>query len=144
MLLLFSCPVMSNSFVTSWIWFPRQEYENELPFPSSKVSFWPRNWTHVSCPHLLHCRQILYCWTTEEALYNYIWHWGFPFGSTGKESACNVGNLGLIPGLGWSPGKGKGYPPQYSGREYSMDSIVHGVAKSRTQLKQLSSGSSSI
>ena len=36
------------------------------------------------------------------------------FGSAGKESACNVGDLGLIPGLGRSPGEGKGYPLQYS------------------------------
>ena len=34
----------------------------------------------------------------------------FPYGSAGKESACNVGDLGLIPGLGRSPGEGKGYP----------------------------------
>ena len=44
---------------------------------------------------------------------------GFPCGSAGKESACNVGNLGSIPGLGRSPGEGKGYPLQYSGLENS-------------------------
>ena len=49
---------------------------------------------------------------------------GFPSGSAGKESACNVGDLGLIPGLGRSPGEGKGYPLQYSGLENSIDSIV--------------------
>ena len=42
-------------------------------------------------------------------------------GSAGKESACNVGDLGLIPGLGRSPGGGKGYPLQYSGLEKSKD-----------------------
>ena len=52
--------------------------------------------------------------------------------SAGKESACNVGDLELIPGLGRSPGEGKGYPLQYSGLKNSMDGIVHGVAKSRT------------
>ena len=57
---------------------------------------------------------------------------GFPYGSAGKESACNVGHLGLIPGLGRSPGEGKDYPLQYSGLETSMDYIVHGVVKSRT------------
>ena len=41
----------------------------------------------------------------------------FPCGSAGKESACNSGDLGLIPGLGRSPGEGKGYPLQYSGLE---------------------------
>ena len=60
--------------------------------------------------------------------------WGFPCGSAGKESTCNVGDLGSIPGLGRSPAEGKGYPLQYSGPENSMDCIVHGVAKSRTQL----------
>ena len=39
---------------------------------------------------------------------------GFPGGSEGKESVCNVGDLGLIPGLGRSPGEGNGYPLQYS------------------------------
>ena len=57
---------------------------------------------------------------------------GFPFGSAGKESTCNAGGLDSIPGLGRSPGEGKGYPFQYSGLEKSMDSIVHGVAKSWT------------
>ena len=44
----------------------------------------------------------------------------FPGGSAGKESACSVGDLGSIPGLGGSPGEGKGYPLQYSGLEKSM------------------------
>ena len=52
---------------------------------------------------------------------------GFPSGSTGKESACNAGDLGSIPGLGRSPGEGKGYPLQYSVPENSMYCIVHGV-----------------
>ena len=54
--------------------------------------------------------------------------------SAGKESACNVGDVGSIPGLGRSPGEGKGYPLQYSGLKNSMDCIVHGVAKSQTWL----------
>ena len=54
--------------------------------------------------------------------------------SAGKESACNAGNLGSIPGLERSPGEGKGYPLQYSGLENSMDGIVHGVPKSQTRL----------
>jgi len=58
----------------------------------------------------------------------------FPGGSAGKESACNVGDLDSIPGLGRSPGKGKGYPLQYSGLENSIDCIVHGIKKSLTRL----------
>ena len=57
---------------------------------------------------------------------------GLSCGSAGKESACNVGDLDPIPGLGRSPGEGNSYPLQYSGLENSMDCLVHGVAKSRT------------
>ena len=59
---------------------------------------------------------------------------GFPCGSAGEESTCNAGDLGSIPGLGKSPGKGKGYAFQYSGLENSMGYTVHGVTKSQTQL----------
>jgi len=57
---------------------------------------------------------------------------GFPCALAGKESTCNARDLGLIPGLGRSPGEGKGYPLQYSGLENSKDYTVHGVAKSQT------------
>ena len=57
---------------------------------------------------------------------------GFPGGSDGKVSACNVGDPSSIPGLGRSPGERKGYPLQYSGLENSMDCIDHGTAKSQT------------
>ena len=50
-------------------------------------------------------------------------------GSAGKESACSVRDLGLIPGLGRFLGEGKGYPLQYSGLENSMDCIVRGVQR---------------
>ena len=57
-----------------------------------------------------------------------------PCGSAGKESTWNAGDLSLIPGLGRSPGEGKGYPFQYSGLENSFGCIIHGVTKSQTQL----------
>ena len=62
---------------------------------------------------------------------------GFPCGSDSKQSACNEGDLGLIPGLGGSPGKGNGYALQYSCPENPMErgawqATVHGVAKSQT------------
>ena len=62
-----------------------------------------------------------------------------PGGSDGKESACNAGDVGLIPGSGRSPGVGNGYACQYSCLEHSMDrgawwATVHGVAKSQTPL----------
>ena len=59
---------------------------------------------------------------------------GLPGGLAGKESTCIVGDLGSIPVLGRSPGEEKDYPRQYSGLKNSMDCIVCGVAKSRTQL----------
>ena len=105
-------------FVTPWTvtyqalrstGFSRQEYWSGLPFPSPRY--------RLPTPIFL----------------------GFPCGSAGKESACNVGDLGLIPGLGRSPGEGKGYPLQYSGLENSIDCIVHGVAKSQTQLSDFHS-----
>ena len=62
--------------------------------------------------------------------------WGFCGGLGGKDSAFSVGDLGLIPGWGRSPGKGNGYPLQCPGLEDSMDrgawqATVHGVAKSQ-------------
>ena len=59
---------------------------------------------------------------------------GFPDSSVGKESACNAGDPSSIPGSGRSAGEQIGYPLQYSGLENSLDSIVHGVAKSQTRL----------
>ena len=64
---------------------------------------------------------------------------GFPDISVGKESTCNAGDLGLIPGLGRLPGEGNSCPLQYSGLENTMDYIVHGVAKSQTQLSDFHS-----
>ena len=67
------------------------------------------------------------------------WKKGFPGGLHSKESACNAGDPGLIPGLGRSPGEGNGNPLQYSCLGNPMDrgawrATVHGVAKSRTWL----------
>ena len=64
----------------------------------------------------------------------FVFLWLAYGGSAGKESSCNAGDLGSIPGLGRSPGKGKGYPLQHSGRKNFMDYIVHGVAKSWTHV----------
>jgi len=64
----------------------------------------------------------------------------FPGGSDNKESACNAGDLGSIPGSGRSPGEGNSNPLQYSYLGNPMDrgawqhSTAHGVTKSRTQL----------
>ena len=68
-----------------------------------------------------------------------MWTRGFPCSSVGKESACNAGDLGSIPGSGRSPGEGNGNPLQYSCLENPMDrgawqATVHGVAKVRHDL----------
>ena len=114
--------------------FPRQEYWSGLPFPA--ISFVrrsspPRDRTCISCIEDRLC-------TAEPRwdpnIYLYLQVARFPCGSAVKESACNVRDLGSIPGLGRSPGEGKAYPLQYSGLENSMKCIDHGVAKSRTQL----------
>ena len=87
--------------------------------PSPKGSSPPRGRTHIS---------YVSCIGKQE---------GFPGGSAGKESACNTGDLGCIPGLGRSPGEWNGDPLQYSGLENSMvrgawQTTVHGVAESDT------------
>ena len=64
-----------------------------------------------------------------------FWGKSFPRGSAGKESACNAGDLGSIPGLGRAPKEGKSYSLQYSGLENPMDSMG---GKESDMIKQLS------
>ena len=80
------------------------------------------------------------CMSIDEQI-NKMWYIhtveGSPGGSNGKESACNVGDLGSIPGLGRSPAAGHGNPLQYSCLENTMDrgawwATVHRVTKSQT------------
>ena len=63
---------------------------------------------------------------------------GLPLLLSGKESAYSAGDLGSIPGLGRSPGEGKGYPLQYFGLENSMDHIVHGGHKKSDMTERIS------
>ena len=86
---------------------------------------WLSNWTTTAC-------QIIY-------LFLLMFILGFPGGSDSKESACNAGDLGSIPGLGRSPGEGNGNPLWYSCLENSIEggawlATVHGVTESWTQL----------
>ena len=87
------------------------------------------------CNHFILC---LFLWASSVKGKGYCQHpfagMGFPGSSVGKEFTCKAGDPGTIPGLGRSPGKGKGYPLQYSGLKNSMDCIVHGVAKGGTRL----------
>ena len=68
---------------------------------------------------------------------------GFPGASDGKEFTCNEEDMGLIPGLGRSPGEGNSYPLQYSGLENSIDrgawqAIVHGLTEELDKTERLS------
>ena len=96
------CPTISNILVQSWSESPRilgwvAARVGTRRYPPSSGSSRPKNRTGAS----------------------YIA--GFPDGSAGKKSACNVGDLSLFPGLGRSLGEGDGYPLQYSGLENPMD-----------------------
>ena len=76
----------------------------------------------------LSCRGCLYI--LESNFVSWFICLDFPDSSVGKESACNAGDTGSIPGLGRSPGEGIGYPLQYSGLENPMDCTVCGVSES--------------
>ena len=127
-LLAHSSQVVHLFFSQQLWWLMKQPRVNFLPSTGlhEELELWYQQQLLVPICLLEECRWI---WVSLS------WFLGFPGGSAGKESACNVGDLGLIPGLlGRSPGEGKGYPRQYSGLENSMDCIVHGVAKSWTRL----------
>ena len=83
-----------------------------LPQFSLFMAVWPRRRQWISV-HTI----ILICKTKIIIIHVSL----YTAGSAGKESTCNAGDLGLIPGLGRSPGKGNGNPLQYSGLENSMD-----------------------
>ena len=98
---------------------------------------WRRKWqsTPVLLPGKSHGQRSLVGyspWGRKESDMTERLYFTFPCDSAGKESTCNVGDLGSIPGLGRSPAEGKGYALQYSGLENSMDWTVHGITKSRT------------
>ena len=105
-------------------WFPHSVIKASL----SEDSQFDRSMSGINrCPHL--CE--LHIENPHQAM-------GFPGGSDGKESACNAGDLGLIPGSGRSPGKGNGYPLQYSCLVNPKDRgawwvTVHGVTNSGTR-----------
>ena len=135
----FHCCIMSSYIF--WTFDPYQMYDLQIWSPILRDVF--------SLSFVLWSKKFLFCFLNfgdcntyfsliayVSGLSNrpYLISMGFPGGSTGKEPACNEGDLGLIPGLGRSPGEGNGYSLQYSGLENSMDCIVHGVTKSRTGL----------
>ena len=116
----------------------RTLWEQVIP----RVNIWPLYlflWSGLSRMCLPNCRrvwemQLSYMERREKGKGFICTHVGFPGSSAGKESTCNVGDLGSLPGLGRSLGEGNGYLLQYSGLENSMDCIIPEVAKSWTWL----------
>ena len=113
-----------------------------LPGPGSYPRFHWRLFLPIEELHILGNTEsrclISFRFVNNVLFFNTKWHSieGFPDGSVDKESACNAGDPSLIPGLGRSPGEGKGYPLQYSGLENYMYCIVYGVSKSRRWLSE--------
>ena len=126
-----ACSVMSDSLSTSQtvacqaalsMGFSRQEYWSGLPFPSSGNLPGPR--IEFMSPASTALAGVFF--TTEPPgkplqSFMHTYMQGFTGGSDSKESACNVGNPGWIPGSGRSPGEGNGYPLQYSCLENFID-----------------------
>ena len=110
------------------------------PINSKVVKFSLQKVSRVLIKHHQHGQSGLQV-VPDPLLYSYpvLYHGGFPGGSDSKESACNAGDLGLIPGSGRSPGEGNGNTLQYSCLDNFMDretwwATVHGVTESRTWL----------
>ena len=114
------------------------------PAEISDGLFSPKHVAHASVPALRHTADLgwlldLFLLSTLIVRLLTYCIMGRPDGSAGRESTCNAGDLGWIPGLGRSPEEGKGYSLQYSGLENSIDCIVHGVKKSQTRLSDFHS-----
>ena len=132
-LIIQSCPILCNP-CSSVHWILQVRILESVAISFSRGLSRSRDWTWVFCT----AGRFFTVWTTRSQKYFFCSSVlpciGFPDSSFGRESTCNAGDLGLIPGLGRSPGEGKGYPLQYSGLENSLDCIVHGVKNSQTQL----------
>ena len=130
----FSCTIQNQYFFFFWLYFTIKQKRKEkrkveqaktkTKALSAMISVQSWVWTMAS--------SVMCC--LEELRWTLRHKWGLRGGSAGKESACNLGNLGSIPGLGRVPGERNGYWNQYSGLENSMDCKVHGVANSQTWL----------
>ena len=127
-----------GSLIDSYTWPSRGGFWDELQKAPSSFHFpWDPHctwWRSVGNWNCINYQVLNQFWEFIPQIFDAYTLNGFPCGSAGKESACNVGDLGSVPVLGIPPGERNGYPLQYSGLENSMDYIVHGVTKSRTRL----------
>ena len=122
-----SLDVMENGHNILWKKHPIQQYV-KFDFPCSSVS--KESACNAGDPGSSWVGKI--CWRRDRLPTPVFL--GFPCGSAGKENACNARDLVSIPGLGRSPGEGKGYSLQYSGLENSMDYSPWGCRESWTGL----------
>ena len=110
---------MRETWVQSLGW--EDPLEKGKPTHSSILA-WRVPWTEESGRlQPMGLQRVRHDWATNLFRFHFSWEVSVPGGSGGKESACNAGDLGSIPGLGSSPGEGIGYLLQYSGLESSMD-----------------------
>ena len=121
------CPALRNSMdytthgilqarILEWVVFP---FSRDLPNPGIKPRF-PTKSIHLQCRRPWFDSWVKkICWRRDRLATPVFLD--FPCGSAGKQPACNAGDLCSIPGLGKSPGEGKGFPLQYSDLENSMD-----------------------
>ena len=100
----------------TWVWSLGREdpLEKEMATHSSTLA-WRIPWTEE--PGAWGRQRVRHGWIISLSLSSIVYE--SLAGSAGKESACKVGDLGLIPGLGRFPGEGQNYPLQYSGLENS-------------------------
>ena len=116
-------------------WFPARGHRGRLDGAASDAAC-----SFTICRAFAHSQAGSGCVTSTDNMWS-LPSRGFPRSSVGKESTCNAGDLGSMPGLGRSPGEGNGNPFQYPCLENSVDrgvwqAIVHGVAKSQTWLSE--------
>ena len=133
-----SCPTLCNPIDYTVHGILQTRILEWVAIPFSRGSSQPKDWTLVSriaggfftswATHLLITNNRFLSFSSLSPYKSFL------RGSAGKESACSVGDLGSISGLGRSPGEGNGFPLQYSGLENCMDCVVHGVAHSWTRL----------
>ena len=129
---------METEYLSKFLFSANFYFEHSQIYRKILITQWIHKFFHLNSP-TIYPLPILFILLYSKDLTSPI---GSTGGSDGKESACNTGDLGLIPGFGRSPGKGNGNPLQYFCLENPMDrgawwTTFHRVTRSQTRLKQL-------